>query len=136
MRAPLKDIERRHVAVEQIEIGKVLRQQRRIGKTHECVLRRDLGHRHRARGERCDIVAADVVGGDHRLPLADQHPQADIVTLGALRFLDAPVANFDTLRHAAHCHRIGGIRACFFRSLDEALRNIGERALIEQIGDG
>ena len=73
---------------------------------------------------------------DQRLPPADQNAQTDIVTFGALRFLDAAVANFDALRHAAHRHRIGGIRARLLRGLDKTLRQIGERALIEQVGDG
>ena len=127
---------RRHRGVEQIEIWKLARQQRRIGEADIVVIRRDARHRHRALGELCDAIAADIVGGDHRLPLADQHAQADIVAFGALGFLDAAVAHLDALRDAAHRDRVRGIRAGAPRRLDETLREIAERRLIQQAGVG
>ena len=113
---------RRNVAVEQIEIGQIARQQRRIGETDIFVVGRDARHRHRALGELCDAVAADVVGRDHRLALADQHAQSDVVAFRALGFLDASVAHLDALRDAAHRNRIGGVRAGAPGGLDQALR--------------
>ena len=125
---------RGHRAIEQIEIGELARQQRRIGEADIFVVGRDPRHRHRALGELRDAVAADVVGRDHRLALSDQHAQADIVAFGALGFLDAAVAHFDALRDAAHRDRIGGIGAGAFGGLDQALRQRRERRLIEQVG--
>ncbi len=55
--------------IEQIEIGKIARQQRRIGEADIFVVGRDARHRHRALGEFRNAVAADVVGRDHRLAL-------------------------------------------------------------------
>ena len=82
----------------------------------------------------CDAVAADVVGGDHRLAPSDQHAQADIVAFGALGFLDAAVADLDALRNAAHRDRVGGIGAGALGGLDQALRQCAKRRLIEQVG--
>ena len=62
--------------------------------------------------------------------------QADVVAFGALGFFDLAVAHLDALRHAAHRDRIGRIRAGALRGLDEALRQLGQRGLIEQIGSG
>ena len=120
--------------IEQIEIGELARQQRRIGKTDIFVVGRDPRHRHRAFGELRDAVAADVVGRDHGLALSDQHAQPDIVAFRTLGFLDAAVAHFDALRNAAHRDRIGRIRAGAFRRLDQPLRQRRERRLVEQIG--
>ena len=125
---------RGNVAIEQIEIGKFARQQRRIGKADIFVVGRDARHRHRAFGEFRNAIAADVIGRDHGLALSDQHAQADIVALGALGFLDAAVAHFDALRNAAHRDRVGGIRAGALRGLDQALRQRRERRLVEQVG--
>ena len=122
------------VGIEQIEIGKFARQQRRIGKADILVVGRNPRHRHRALGELCDAVAADVVGRDHGLALAEQHAQADIVAFGALGFLDAAVAHLDALRDVAYRDRIGRIGAGAFGRLDKALRQRAQRALVEQIG--
>ncbi len=125
---------RRNVAVEQIEIGQIARQQRRIGKTNIFVVRRNARHRHRALGELCDAVAAHVVGRDHRLALADQHAQSDVVAFRALGFLDASIAHLDALRDAAHRNRIRSVGAGAPGGLDEALRQLAQRRLIEQVG--
>ena len=125
-----------HLGIEQIEIGEVARQQRRIGEADIFVVGRDARHRDRALGELGHGIAADVVGRDHRLALADQHAQADIVAFGAFGFLDAAVAHLDALRDAAHRDRIGGIRAGAFGGLDQPLRERGQRGLIEQVGSG
>ena len=68
---------------------------RRIGKAGELVLGRDLGHRHRALGERRD-VAGDIVGRDHRGAAADEHAQADVVALGAVGRIDRAFAHADS----------------------------------------
>ncbi len=124
----------RDFAIEQIEIGELARQQRRIGKADKFVVRRHPRHRHRALGQFGDAVAGDVVGRDHRLALADQHAQPDIVAFRALGFLDAAVAHLDALRYAAHRDRVGCIRAGALGGLDQALRQRRERRLIEQVG--
>ena len=134
MGAALEFCRRRHRAVEQIEIGEIAREQRGIGKPDIFVVGRDARHRHRALGKFCDAVAADIVSGDHRLPPSDQHAQADIVTLGAFGFLDAAVADFDTLRNPAHRDRVGGIGAGMFGGLHQAMRQCAKRRLIEQAG--
>ncbi len=122
--------------IEQIEIGEIARQQRRIGETDIFVVGRDARHRDRALGELGDAVAADVVGRDHRLALSDQHAQSDIVAFRALGFLDAAVAHLDALRNAAHRHRVGGVRAGAPGRLDQPLRQRAQRGLIEQVGAG
>ncbi len=101
--------------------GKSSRQQRGIGETDIFVIRRDARHRDRALRKPRDAVAADVVGRDHRLALSHQHAQADIIAFRALGFLDAPVAYFYAMRHAAHRDRVGGVRAGAPGGLDEAL---------------
>ena len=112
---------RRGFGIEQIEIRKIARQQRRIGETDIFVVGRDTRHGHRALRQFRDTVAADVVGRDYRLALAYQHAQPDIVAFGALGFLDASVAHLDPLRNAAHRHRIGSVRARAPRRLDQPL---------------
>ena len=132
--APLQLRSRGNVGIEQIELGEIARQQRRIGEPDIFVFGRNARHRHRAFGELRDAVAGDVVGGDHRLALPDQHAQADIVAFGALGFLDAAVAHLDALRDAAHRNRIGGVSAGAFGGLDQALREVRQHRLIEQTG--
>ena len=53
---------RRDLGVEQIEIGEVTRQQRRIGETDIFVIGRDTRHGDRALRKPRDAIAADVVG--------------------------------------------------------------------------
>ena len=125
---------RGNFAVEQIEIGELARQQRRIGETDIFVVGRDAGHRDRALGEFCNAIAGNIVGRDHRLALPDQYAQSDIVAFGALGFLDPAFAHFDALRDAAHRDRVGGVRAGALGGLDQPLRQRRERRLIEQVG--
>ena len=122
------------VAVEQIEIGELARQQRRIGETDIFVVGRDAGHRDRALGKFRNAIAGHIVGRDHRLALPDQHAQSDIVSLGALGFLDAAFADFNALRNPAHRDRIGGVRAGALCRLDQPLRQRRQRRLVEQVG--
>jgi hypothetical protein len=77
-----------------------------------------------------------IVGRDHRLALADEHPQADVVAFGALGLLDAPVTHLDALRDAAHCDRIRRVRTGTFGGLDQPLGQRRERRLVEQAGAG
>ena len=125
---------RGNFAVEQIEIGELARQQRRIGETDIFVVGRDAGHRDRPLGEFCDAVAGNIVGRDHRLALPDQYAQSDIVAFGALGFLDPAITHFDALRDAAYRDRVGGVRARALGGLDQSLRQRRERRLIEQVG--
>ena len=94
-RVPLQAIDARHVGIEQIEIGEVAGEQRRIGKAGKLVLRRDARHGDGAFGQRLDAIGPDVVCRDRGLAFADQHAQADVVAFGALRFLDRAVAHVD-----------------------------------------
>ena len=112
--------------VDQIEIGKFARQPLRIREPGVAILRRHIGHRNRALGQRCNAIACDVIGGHHRLPAADQHAQADVVALRAFRFLDGAVAHLDRLRHRAHRHRIGRIGAGGARGLQQTFRKRGQ----------
>ena len=127
---------RRDLGVEQIEIGEIARQQRRIGETDIFVVGRDPRHGDGALGELGDAIAADVVGRDHRLAPSHQHAQSDIVAFRALGFLDASVAHLDALRNAAHRHRVGGVRAGASGGLDQTLRQRAQGGLIEQVGGG
>lgn len=112
----------------------MFRQQRRIGETHIVIVRCNLRHRHRPFGQLRNTIAADVVGGDHRLALADQHAQADVVAFGTFRFFNVAVPDFDALRDAAHRDSISGIRARTFRGFYEPLRQRAQCSLIEKPG--
>ena len=76
-RARFERVDRRQVGIEQIEIGKVAREQRRIGEAGKTVLGRGARHGDGALGQRVEPSRREIVGGDHRLPAADQHAQAD-----------------------------------------------------------
>ena len=122
------------MAVEQIEIREIMCMQRGIGQPDIFVVGCHTRHRHRALGELGDPVAADVIGRDDRLALADEHPQAHVIAFGALRLLDAAVADLDALRDAAHRDGIGGIGAGALGGIDQTLREVAQRGLVEQIG--
>ena len=121
------------VGIDQVEIGKLARQQRRVREARELILRRDSRHRDRTFGERIRAIALHVVGGNHRLAFAHQHAQAHVVAFGALAFLDRPIAHFDRQRHRAHRDRVGRIRARAPRSLNQAFGKFDERGLVEQV---
>ena len=122
----------RQVRIDQVEIGKIMRQQARVGEAGIFVLRRRARHGHRALGQRCGAVGGQIVGGDHRLAVADQHAQAEIVAFGAFAFLHRAVAHLDRQRHRAHRHRVGGIGAGGAGGLHQPLGALGEGGLIEQ----
>ena len=128
--------DRRQAGIDQVEIGKVMRQLRRVGEPGIFVLGRGARHRHRARSQRRAAVARRVVGRHHRLALSHQHAQAEIVAFGTLRFLHRAIAHLDRQRHGAHRHRVGGIGAGGERGLDQPLGAVGEGALVEQGGGG
>ena len=132
--APFKFGCRGNLGIEQIELGKIARQQRRIGQTDIFVVGRDPRHRDRALGKFGDAIAADVVGRDHRLALPDQHAQSDIVAFRTFGFLDAPVAHLDALRNAAHRNRVGSVGARAPGGLNQPLRQRAQGRLIEQVG--
>ncbi len=111
---------------------KVARQQRLIGQSGEAILGRRARHGDRSLSQGFKTVAVHVVGRNHRLPLSDQHPQADIVALGALRFFNCPVAHVDRKRDAAHRDGVGGVGASAFGGGDQAFGEIGECGLIEK----
>ena len=133
-RAALKLFDRRRIRIEQIELGELMRQQRRIGEANIGIVGRHTRHRHRALGKSRNTVATHIIGGHHRLTFADEDAQADIVALGSLRRLDLAVAHLDALRDAAHRHRIGCIRPGAARRFDETLRQIRQCGLVEKIG--
>ena len=122
----------RQLGIDQIKIGKRVREQRVIREAGEPILRRDTRHRDRALGERIRAVPPGVVGRDHGLALADQHAQAHVVALGALAFFNRAVAYLDRHRDRAHRHRIGGIRTCPARRMNKAFGKVDERGLVEQ----
>ena len=64
--------------------------------------------------------------------LADQHAQTHVVAFGALTFLNRAIAHLDRCRDRAHRDRIGGIRACPPRRVNEAFGKVDERGLVEQ----
>ena len=103
----------------------------RVGQPGEGVLRRDRAIA-TARSASDAVAAGDVIGRDHRLAAADQHPQADVVAFGALRFLDRAVAHLDRERDRAHRDRIGGIGAGAAGGGHQPFGKIGERGLIEK----
>ncbi len=127
---------RRQVAVDQIEVGELSRQQALVGEPGIFVFRRDARHRHRALGQSLAAVAGQVVGGDHRLAAADQHAQAEIVAFGAFRFFNRAVAHFDRQRHAAHHDGVGGIGAGRAGGFHQPFGAVGEGGLVEQGGCG
>ena len=124
--------DRRQIVIDQIEIGKIVRQQCRVGEPGIFVFRRRARHRHRALGQRRAAVACHVVGRHHRLAFADQHAQAEIVAFGALALFHRAVAHLDRQRHSAHRHRVGGVGAARERGLHQPLGAVGEGGLVEQ----
>ena len=77
-------------------------------------------------------VAGEIVGGDHRLALAHQHAQAEIVAFGAFGLLHRAVAQLDRQRQRAHRHRVGCVGAGLARGLHQPLGALDERGLVEQ----
>jgi hypothetical protein len=112
-------------------VGEVARQQRRIREPDIFVIGSDTRHRDRALGKLGYSIARYIIGRDHRLALADQHAQTDIVAFRTLGLLDASVAHLDALRNAAHRDRIRRIRAGALGRLDEALRQFTQGRLVK-----
>ena len=131
-RAPFQHADVGHVGIEQIERGRVVRQQRRIGEAGEAVVGRGARHGHRALGQRRKAVAVEIVGRDHRLLPADEDAQPEIVAFGALRFLDGAVAHLDRQRHAAHGDRVGLVGAGALGGGDDPFGDVGEGGLVEE----
>ena len=132
--ARFQHVDAGHGGIEQIEIGKGVREQSRVGEAGELVVGRSARHGDGAFGQRIEAVAVEVVGRNRRLLMADQDAQADVVALGALQFLDRAVAHLDRKRDRAHGDRIGLVGAGAPRGADEALGKIGEGGLVEQRG--
>ena len=91
--------------------AKRARKQRRVGEAGEAVLRRGARHGDGALGQRVEAVALEIVGRNHRLLVADDDAQAEIVAFGALRFLHRAVAHLDRQRDRADGERVGLIGA-------------------------
>ena len=108
---PLQFGDRRQLRIEQIEIRKRVRQRIRIREPGIGIVGRDARHRHGTPGE-FGGIGLDVVGGDHCLPRADEHAQADVVAFGAFGFFDRALAHLHGKRDRAHRDRVGGIGAC------------------------
>jgi len=102
-----------------------------VGKTGVPVHGRGAGHRHRPLRQRGGL-AFGVVGGDQRLASADQHPQAEVVALRPLGFLDRSLAQLDRKRHRAHRHRVGGVGSGAPRRLDQPRGQIRQGGLVER----
>ena len=129
-----RHLDRRHIRIEQIEIRKLAREQCRIGEPGKLIFRRHARHGDSAFGKRIEAVALDVVGRDRGLLMADQHAQADVVALGALRFLDGAVAHVDGERDRAHGDGIGLVGAGAACGGNESFSKFGEGGLIEERG--
>ena len=111
LRALFQHVDRRHVGIEQIEIGKCTRQQSRIREAGEFVVGRRPRHGDGALGQRVETIGPQIVGRDRRLLVADQHAQTDIVAFGALQDLDRAVTHVDRQRDRTHGDGIGGVGA-------------------------
>ena len=133
-RALFQNLDCRHVGIEQIEVRKFTREQSRIGEPGKLVFRRHARHGDGAFGKRIEAVALDIVGRDRGLLVADQHAQADVVALGALRFLNGAVAHIDGQRDRAHGDRVGLVGAGAARGGNEPFSKFGEGGLIEERG--
>ena len=125
----------RHLGIEQIERRQFVRDVRASGSRRRG---RQTGRparrapwRPRARPG-IEAVAFEIVGRNHRLLVADDHAQAEIVALGALRFLDRAVAHLDRQAipsgpraRRPHRRRRGARR-------DQTFGEIGEVGLVEK----
>ena len=98
---------RGNLRIDQIEIGKFLRQALGIGEAGIRIVRRHARHGDRAFGQGGRSGALDVIGRHHRLLAPDEDAQAEIVAFGALGFLDRAVAHFDAGRNRTHRDRVG-----------------------------
>ena len=87
--------DRWQVGINQIEIGKIMRQQACVGEAGELVFRRHPRHGDGPFGQSGRAVAGYIICGHHGLPAPDQHTQTNVVTFGTLRFLDPSVAHFN-----------------------------------------
>ena len=130
--ARFKDIHARHVGIDEVELRQFVRQLRAVGQPGEAVFRRRACHRDRALGQRIEAFALEIVGRNDRLLAADDDAQAEIVSLGALRFLDRAVAHLDRQRDRANGQRVGLIGAGAAGGANESFGKIGEIGLIEK----
>ena len=128
----LEPFDRGKLVIDQVEIGKVVRQQALLGEAGVRVLGRDARHRDRALGKFGRVVALGVVAGDDSLPPADQHAQAEIVAFRALAPLDRAVAHLDRERDPAHRDGVGRVRARLAGGVDEAFGERDELRLVEK----
>ena len=122
----------RHVGVDEIKRRQLLRQLACGGKPGEPVFRRGARHRHRAFGQGAEAVAFEIIGRDHRLFVADDDAQPEVVAFGALRFLDRAVAHLDRKRHRADRKRVGLIGAGPLCGSHKTLGEVGEVGLVEK----
>ena len=122
----------REFGIDEIEIGKLARQQFRVREPGKFILRRNTRHRDSALGERIRTVALSVVGRDHGLAFADQHAQPHVVAFGARAFLDRSIAHVDRQRDRANRNRVGCVRAGTARRADETLGKVDQLGLVEK----
>ena len=126
-------IDCRHVGIEQVEIGKAVRQRRLVGEAGENgprARRRAIATARSASAS--SLVRTQIVGRDHGLAVADEDAQPEIVTFGALGFLDRAVAHFDRERHRTHRNRIGRVGAGTLAAADQTVGEIDEGGLVEE----
>jgi hypothetical protein len=86
--------------------------------------RRGLGDRHRLQGQTVERGAVELAGRDDRLPPADEHPQPEVVALGALDLLELAEPARHRKRAALHQHRVGGIGASLPGPLQEVAQQV------------
>ena len=122
LRALFQHVDRRHVGIEQIEIGEVFaRSSAGSARPANAILRRRARHGDRAFGQRIDAVALMSLVDTTACLRPTRTRKPEIVALGALRFLDRAVAHLDRQRHRAHRDGIGRVGAGAPRGGDQAL---------------
>ena len=114
-------------AVVLIQLGQVGRDLLGLGKAGIPVLGHGFRDRHRLQGQPVERCAVKLAGRDDRLPPADEHPQAELVALGALDLLELAEPARHRERAAFDQHRIGGIGAGFPGALQKVSEQVGRR---------
>ncbi len=99
------------VGIAGVEIGKRAGDLAGIGDAAEGILRHDARHGDRPLDELAEGGGRAVVRRDDGLALAEEHAQAEIVTLGALELLGLAEALGMGDRGALDEHRVGGVGA-------------------------
>ena len=87
----------------------VVRRRPGLGQAGERVFRHHFRHRHGAFDQAREPGGVQRRGRHDRGPLADEHAQTEVMTLGPFQVLDLALARGHGQRGAVHQHRVGGI---------------------------